>query len=79
MYFVLFLLLVLLYLLIGILAICLVNLAIEEKLIKTSLDINKYNLAILIFWPIVPIIVFILGLGQSFNFIKDCIIEARKK
>lgn len=79
MQFVLFLLLILLYLLIGVLTVALVNLAIEEKLIKTSLDINKYDLAIVVFWPVVPIIIFILGIGQSFSFIKDCIVEVRKK
>lgn len=67
------------YLLVGVLAICLINLAIEDDLIKTSFDINKYKIAILVFWPVVPIIVFILGLGQGFSFIKDCISEIRKK
>lgn len=79
MQFVLFLFLTFVYLLIGVLAICLINLAIEGELIKISFDINKYKIAILVFWPVVPIIVFILGLGQGFSFIKDCIVKVRKK
>jgi hypothetical protein len=79
MQFVLFLLLILMYLLMGVLTVCLINLAIEDELIKTSFDINKYKIAILVFWPAVPIIIFILGLGQGFSFIKDCISKIRKK
>ena len=42
----LFLFLTLMYLLMGVLTVGLINLEIEDKLIKTSFDINKYKIAI---------------------------------
>ena len=79
MYFALFLLLFIMYLLLGIIISLVINWLIEDGCIKTNLDSNKYKLAIVSFWPIIPFILIILGFWQLLTFIKDCVLEVRKK